>query len=142
MADRGSPAGGGGVTTVTGEDHADATSPAAVAKQTSKPKADKAGSVAAAAPRSYQRLLFQSLRSIVTGDLCEDSDASVLEAALRALPWMLNRFCAALKAHRATLAAGELPTSQCNQESLRTACLHQCPGASCARFLDISQPGF
>ena len=59
-----------------------------------------------AAPRSYQRLLFEGLRqALAMNDSARASDR-VAEAALTGLPWLLSSYCSAIKIYRATLAAG------------------------------------
>ena len=55
----------------------------------------------AATPLAYPRLLFEQLR----GTLC-GSDRAAAAAAGRALPWLLQRFCVALRHHQAVAAAG------------------------------------
>ena len=54
-----------------------------------------------AAPLAYQRLLFEQLRGTLS-----DTDISLAAAASRALPWLLQRFCVALRHHQAVAAAG------------------------------------
>ncbi len=62
-----------------------------------------------AAPLAYQRLLFEQLRQL----LCDSDTAAAAAAAARALPWLLQRFCAALRHHQAVAAAGVWLIASC-----------------------------
>ena len=55
-----------------------------------------------AAPLGYQRVLFEQLRQALHG-----GDSATATAAATALPWLLQRFCVALR-HQQTLAAAGL----------------------------------
>jgi len=53
------------------------------------------------APLGYQRLLLEQLRQALHG-----SDSATATAAAAALPWLLQRFCVALRHQQALAAAG------------------------------------
>ena len=64
----------------------------------------------AAAPLGYQRVLFEQLQQALRG-----SDSATATAAAAALPWLLQRFCVALRHQQMLAAAGLYFALQANQ---------------------------